>query len=76
MKRLQERLRPLRQAASSPAASAATLPSPEVATIVGRINQLWGAHVRVYQSLAPMPPHAARGGCIFYNRPALYGADG
>jgi hypothetical protein len=48
-----------------------TLPSPEVATIVGRINELWGAHVRVYQTVAPMPPHAAAGGCIFYNRDAL-----
>jgi len=49
----------------------ATPPSAEVATIVGRINELWGAHVRVYQTVAPMPPHAAPGGCIFYNRTAL-----
>jgi hypothetical protein len=49
----------------------ATLPSPEIATIVGRINQIWAAHVRVFETVAPMPPHAAAGGCIFYNRGAL-----
>ncbi|HEX4210282.1 MAG TPA: hypothetical protein VHY56_07815 [Candidatus Binataceae bacterium] len=48
-----------------------TLPSPEVATIVGHINELWHAHVRVYQTVAPSSPHAAAGGCIFYNRAAL-----
>jgi hypothetical protein len=48
-----------------------TRPSDEVATIVDHINGLWGANVRVYQTVAPMPPHAAAGGCIFYNRGAL-----
>ena len=48
-----------------------TRPSAEVASIVDRINELWGANVRVYQTVAPMPPHAAAGGCIFYNRGAL-----
>ncbi|HTT77151.1 MAG TPA: hypothetical protein VMF50_14385, partial [Candidatus Binataceae bacterium] len=49
----------------------ATLPSPDVAAIVSRINQLWTAHVRVYQTVAPIGPHANAGGCIFYNREAL-----
>lgn len=48
-----------------------TRPSAEVASIVDRINELWGANVRVFQTVAPMPPHAAAGGCIFYNRGAL-----
>ena len=46
-------------------------PSPEIIAIVARINQLWGTRVHVYQSLAPLPPHAAHGGCIFYNDAAL-----
>lgn len=49
----------------------ATPASPEVTAIVARIDELWGAHVPVYQSVAPAPPHAAAGGCIFYNRGAL-----
>jgi hypothetical protein len=55
----------------APCGEPATNPSPEVATIVNSIDRLWGASVHVYQSLAPLPPHASRGGCIFYNSPAL-----
>ena len=67
----EERLRAAPAGAFIACGERVTLPSPEVATIVGRINELWGAHVRVYQTIAPMPPHAAAGGCIFYNRGAL-----
>jgi hypothetical protein len=35
--------------------------------IVGSINEVWGANVRVYESAAATPPHARPGGCIFYN---------
>jgi hypothetical protein len=55
----------------APCGEPATNPSPEVATIVDSIDRLWGARVQVYQSLAPLPPHASRGGCIFYNSAAL-----
>ena len=34
---------------------------------VESIDRLWGAQVRVYESLAPRPPHARPGGCVFYN---------
>lgn len=40
---------------------------PGVRAIVARINELWGSDVRVYQSVAFSGPHAAPGGCIFYN---------
>ncbi len=35
--------------------------------IVGAIDEVWGAHVRVFESVAAMPPHARPGGCVFYN---------
>ena len=35
--------------------------------IVAAINEVWSAHVRVYQSVAVMPPHASSGGCVLYN---------
>jgi hypothetical protein len=38
---------------------------------VAAVDHLWGVHVPIYQSVAPLPPHAAAGGCIFYNRNAL-----
>jgi hypothetical protein len=41
--------------------------APGARAIVGRINELWGSDVRVYQSAAFTVPHAAPGGCIFYN---------
>ena len=28
---------------------------------------MWGSHAKVYESVAPMSPHASPGGCIFYN---------
>jgi hypothetical protein len=46
-------------------------PSPQVAAIVAQIDSLWSANVRVYASVAPEPPHALAGGCIFYNETAL-----
>lgn len=45
--------------------------SAEVQSMVARINQLWGAHLHTYETVAPEQPHAAPGGCIFYNRAAL-----
>ena len=36
-------------------------------SIVAQLNQLWGAHAKVYESVTPMSPHASTGGCIFYN---------
>jgi hypothetical protein len=36
-------------------------------SIVATLNQLWGAHAKIYESLTPMSPHASTGGCIFYN---------
>jgi hypothetical protein len=35
--------------------------------IVGAIDGVWDAHVRVYESVAVAPPHARPGGCILYN---------
>lgn len=40
-------------------------------SIVGRIDQLWGGDIQVYETLAPEPPHAGPGGCVFYNTAAL-----
>ncbi len=51
-------------------------PSPQVAAIVSKIDSLWGVDVRVYASVAPEPPHALAGGCIFYNETALLGLLG
>ena len=36
-------------------------------SIVARLNQVWGTHAKVYESVMPMSPHASTGGCIFYN---------
>ncbi len=36
-------------------------------SIIAQLNQMWGAHAKVYESVVPMSPHASKGGCIFYN---------
>ena len=36
-------------------------------SIVGQLNQMWGTHAKIYESVVPMSPHASKGGCIFYN---------
>jgi len=36
-------------------------------SIVTSLNQMWGTHAKVYESVTPMSPHASTGGCIFYN---------
>jgi len=36
-------------------------------SIVATLNQMWGTHAKVYESVTPMSPHASTGGCIFYN---------
>lgn len=45
--------------------------APAVQTIVSRINELWGTDFPVYQTVALEQPHAAPGGCIFYNATAM-----
>ena len=45
--------------------------APAVQTIVARINELWGSDFSVYQTVALEQPHAAAGGCIFYNMTAM-----
>jgi hypothetical protein len=35
--------------------------------IVSAVDQVWDAHIRVYESVAAEPPHARPGGCIMYN---------
>src|SRR6516165_608968 len=35
--------------------------------IVSAVDDVWSVRVRVYESVAPAPPHARPGGCIFYN---------
>jgi hypothetical protein len=42
-------------------------------TIMANLNDLWGTHAQIYESIAKSPPHARRGGCIFFNRPFLRG---
>lgn len=49
----------------------ATNPAPNVAAMVARIDALWSANVRVYESVEPETPHAMPGGCIFYNQATL-----
>ncbi len=49
----------------------ATNPAPNVAAMVARIDALWSANVRVYESVASETPHAMPGGCIFYNQATL-----
>lgn len=41
--------------------------SDRMRTIVSEIDDVWSAHVRVYQSIVLSPPHARPGGCVFYN---------
>ncbi len=41
--------------------------SGRMRAIIGAINGVWDAHVRVYQSVAVAPPHARPGGCVLYN---------
>jgi hypothetical protein len=36
-------------------------------SIVAQLNQMWGTHAKVYESVTPMSPHASTGECIFYN---------
>ena len=36
-------------------------------SIVATLNQMWGTHTKIYESVTPMSPHASTGGCIFYN---------
>src|ERR1019366_3142119 len=36
-------------------------------SIVASLNQMWGTHAKVYESVTSMSPHASTGGCIFYN---------
>jgi hypothetical protein len=36
-------------------------------SIVATLNQMWGTHAKVYESVTPMSPHASTGNCIFYN---------
>jgi hypothetical protein len=49
----------------------ASSPEPEINSIAGAINKLWGSSFPVYETVAPEVPHASPGGCIFYNRHAL-----
>ncbi len=42
-------------------------PGDEMKFFVDNIDQLWGARVRVYESVAVSPPHARPGGCVYYN---------
>ena len=35
--------------------------------IVSAIDDVWSAHIRVYESVVPFSPHARPGGCVFYN---------
>jgi hypothetical protein len=36
-------------------------------SIVAQLNQMYGTHAKIYESVTPMSPHASTGGCIFYN---------
>ncbi len=45
--------------------------APAIQAIVSRINELWGTDFPVYQTVALEQPHAAPGGCIFYNATAM-----
>ncbi len=42
-------------------------PDGAIKYFVDSIDQLWGARVRVYESVAERPPHARPGGCVYYN---------
>ena len=42
-------------------------PGKRMKAIVGAIDEIWGANVRVYESAVMTSPHARPGGCIFYN---------
>jgi hypothetical protein len=41
--------------------------SNRMTSIVSSIDEIWDTRVRVNESVAPSPPHARPGGCIFYN---------
>lgn len=41
--------------------------SSRMRAIVAAINDVWDAHLRVYQSVGIAPPHARPGGCVLYN---------
>jgi hypothetical protein len=45
--------------------------SPAIQQIVSQINESWGTDFPVYETIAPEGPHAASGGCIFYNMRVL-----
>jgi hypothetical protein len=49
----------------------ATDASPQVASMVERIDELWGSNFRAYQTVLPEQPHASTGGCVFYNPKAM-----
>ena len=40
-------------------------------SLVSAVDDVWSARIRVYESVAPAPPHARRGGCVFYNQAFL-----
>ena len=42
-------------------------PSDRMKAIVSAVDDVWSSQVRVYESVARLPPHARPGGCIFYN---------
>jgi hypothetical protein len=42
-------------------------PSEHMREVVSAIDDVWDAHVKVYESVAVRPPHARRGGCVMYN---------
>lgn len=48
-----------------------TAAAPRIQEIVDRIDELWGTNFPVYQTIELEQPHAAPGGCIFYNPTAL-----
>jgi hypothetical protein len=47
--------------------------SPQVREIVDEINRMWNSDARVYEAVAPVGPHAKKGGCIFYNPTEMAG---
>lgn len=41
--------------------------SGRMRAIMSAVDDVWDAHVRVYESVAIAPPHARPGGCVLYN---------
>jgi len=35
--------------------------------VLSAVDGVWDTHVKIYESVAVAPPHARRGGCVFYN---------